>query len=181
MHGKTIFAAALFAFAMPAWAGPATMTLSSQDVTPGAPIAMNQVYGNCNGDNVSPELHWSGAPKTTKSFAVTLYDPDARGGWWHWIVFAIPAKDHGLAVNAGDPARTLLDEPALQGTNDFGNVGYSGPCPPAGDKPHHYVFTVWALNATKPPFGPDVTGDTIEPWLIKHALAKATLEGTFGR
>ena len=92
-----------------------------------------------------------------------------------------PPQDHELAANAGDPERTLLERPALQGTNDFGKVGYGGPCPPAGDKPHHYRFTVWALDQASPPFGADVTGDTIAPWLKAHALAEGVLEGTYSR
>ncbi len=163
--------------------GPATaaMRLTSYDITQGATISREQVYSNCNGDNLSPELKWSGAPAATKSFALTLYDPDAHGGWWHWIVFAIPKNQHELKQNAGDPDRTLLPGAAMEGTNDFGSVGYGGPCPPAGDKPHHYIFTLWALNAAKTPFGTDVKGDALEPWLKTHAIATATLTGRYGR
>jgi len=171
--------AALLASAVPAVAQPAAMQLTSQEIAPGARIAMNQVYGDCNGDNVSPELSWSGAPKETKSFAITLYDPDAR--FWHWIVFAISAKEHSLAAGAGDPMRTLLGAPAEEGTNDFGHVGYGGPCPPAGDAPHHYRFTVWALDSATPTFDSSITGDKIAPWLKSHALAEATLEAIYGR
>jgi Raf kinase inhibitor-like YbhB/YbcL family protein len=169
----------LLAVVPPASAQPAAMQLTSQDVSPGGRIAQAQVNGDCNGDNVSPGLSWSGAPKETKSFAVTLYDPDAR--FWHWIVFAVPAKDHALAQGAGNPVRTLLEAPAEQGTNDFGPVGYGGPCPPAGDAPHHYRFTIWALDSAAPPFDSSITGDRIAPWLKSHALAEATLEAIYGR
>lgn len=181
MNARAVLSAALFTILTPAFAQSGTMRLTSQDLAPGAAFDMNQVYSSCNGDNVSPELSWSGAPKNTKSYAVTLYDPDARGGWWHWLVFAIPARDHEIVEGAGDPEQTLLDEPTQQGTNDFGHVGYSGPCPPAGDPPHHYRFTVWALDVANPPFGPSVTGYTLVPWLKKHVLARGTLEGVFKR
>jgi Raf kinase inhibitor-like YbhB/YbcL family protein len=157
------------------------MTLKSYDISPGATISRVQIYGNCDGNNVSPELRWSGAPAATKSFALTLYDPDAHGGWWHWVVFNIPKDQDVLKQNAGDPDRTLLPGAATEGTNDFGSVGYGGPCPPAGDKPHHYIFTLWALDTAKAPFTTKVTGDTLEPWLKKHAIATATLTGRYGR
>ncbi len=160
----------------------AAMQVTSQDIAPGATIAMPQVYGDCNGDNVSPQLAWSGAPAATRSFAVTVFDPDAPGGgWWHWIVFAIPPTRHELQAGAGDPVRTLLLAPAIQGTNDFGQAGYGGPCPPAGDAPHHYQFTVWALDTATPPFGAQVTGAKIAPWLESHALARAVLTARYGR
>ena len=158
------------------------MTLTSQDVQAGARVPDAQVYGDCNGDNVSPELSWSGAPGATKSFALTLFDPDAPGGgWWHWIVFDIPPARHALPRGAGDPARTLLAGPAVQGISDFGSAGYGGPCPPAGDKPHRYEFTIWALDAAAAPFGSGVTGAKILPWLKAHALGKATLTARYGR
>lgn len=159
----------------------AAMTLTSHDIAPGTTMAMQQVYGDCNGDNISPQLAWSGAPAATRSFAVTLFDPDADGGWWHWIVFAIPPDRHRLQQGAGDPQRALLTAPAVQGTNDFGSTGYGGPCPPAGDTPHHYQFTLWALDSAAPPFGSDVTGSRLLPWLKAHALAKAVLTARFGR
>lgn len=168
------------------WAGGApaaeAMSLSSPQIADGRPVPQNQVYGRCRGGNVSPALSWSGAPDGTESFAVTVFDPDAGGdGWWHWIVFAIPADRQGLARGAGDAERGELPDGAMQGTNDFGDVGYGGPCPPAGDRPHRYRFTVWALDTAKPPFGPDATGGTVGPWLKRHALASATLTARYGR
>jgi Raf kinase inhibitor-like YbhB/YbcL family protein len=162
-------------------AATATMHLTSQDLQPGATIAHQQIYTNCNGDNLSPELKWSDAPGAAKSFALTLYDPDAHGGWWHWIVFDIPVDQDELRQGAGDPTRTLLPGAAMEGTNDFGQLGYGGPCPPAGDGPHRYIFTLWALDAANAPFDTQVTGDKLEPWLKSHAIAKATLTGKYGR
>ena len=156
------------------------MTLTSQDVQGGARVPNAQVYGDCNGDNVSPELSWRDAPELTRSFALTVFDPDAPGGgWWHWIAFDIPASAREVPRGAGNPAQ--LYGPAVQGTSDFGSVGYGGPCPPAGDSPHRYEFTLWALDAAKAPFGSDVTGARILPWLKAHSIAKTTLTAKYGR
>ena len=172
----------LLALAVPTMAQPAAMTLTSQDVAQGARISNAQVYNGCNGDNISPALAWSEAPKGTKSFALTMFDPDAPGGgWWHWIVFDIPPGRHELQQGAGNPERTLLPDGVKQGTTDFGTPGYGGPCPPAGDKPHRYQFTLWALDAADAPFGTDITGPKILPWLHRHTLAKTTLTAKYGR
>ena len=144
-------------------------------------LSYNQ-YG-CTGDNLSPDLAWTGAPAGTKSFAVTMHDPDAPhlGGWWHWVAFGIPASASGLRLGAGDPSKTLAPAGTVDGTTDFGSPGYGGPCPPPG-APHHYVLTVYALNIAS------VTGadtKTTGPQLLKlidgHILAKAVLVGRFGR
>ena len=104
--------------------------------------------GGCTGANASPHLSWSGAPKASQSFAVTMFDPDAKtghGGFWHWAIFNLPATVNDLPDNAsGAPAR--LPPSATQARNDYGDVGYGGPCPPAGED-HRYVITVWALKA----------------------------------
>lgn len=103
--------------------------------------------GGCTGANESPHLSWSGAPKDTQSFAVTMFDPDAKtdhGGFWHWVIFNLPATVNDLPDNASDsPPR--LPRSATQAQNDYGDDGYGGPCPPAGED-HRYVITVWALK-----------------------------------
>ena len=106
-------------------------------------------YGfGCAGGNRSPRLKWSGAPAGTRSFAVTLYDPDAPtgSGFWHWLVVNIPADIAELAVGAGEVRGGSLPAGALQTRTDFGAPGYGGPCPPAGDHPHRYLFTVFAVK-----------------------------------
>ena len=96
----------------------------------------------CDGEDASPPLRWSGAPKSSKSFAVICDDPDAPGGTWvHWVIFNIP----GTATELGEPGTAGIPAAAVQGMNDFGRTGYGGPCPPGGT-PHRYVFTVYALN-----------------------------------
>src|SRR6266581_9614374 len=130
-----------------------SMSLTSTDLKEGATIANEQVFKGfgCTGSNVSPALSWSGAPAGAKSFAVTMYDPDAPtgSGWWHWVVFNIPPGTTSLPKGAGDPGKNLLAAGATQGNTDFGAAGYGGPCPPPGDKPHHYHITVYALNVEK--------------------------------
>src|SRR6478736_7446588 len=126
-----------------------SMTLTSPQIKEGATIANEQVFKGfgCTGGNISPALNWSGAPSATKSFAVTMYDPDAPtgSGWWHWVMYNIPPNVSKLPPGAGDPAREWLPG-VTHGNTDFGNRGYGGPCPPAGDAPHRYIFTVHALD-----------------------------------
>jgi Raf kinase inhibitor-like YbhB/YbcL family protein len=163
------------------------MKLTSPQIKHGAKIANEQVFKGfgCTGDNVSPALSWSGAPKGTKSFAVTMYDPDAPtgSGWWHWVVFNIPAGTTSLPKGAGDPSKNLMPQGAIQSRTDFGADGYGGPCPPKGDKPHHYHITVFAVDVAKLP---DATSDQASAALVGfdlhfHTLAKASLTGRYGR
>src|SRR6476620_10493079 len=104
-----------------------------------------------SGGNVSPALSWSHAPPGTQSFALLMHDPDAPtgSGWWHWVVYNLPASTTSLAAGAGDPTKKLLPPGVVQGRTDFGAPGYGGPCPPQGDKPHRYIFTVFALKTDK--------------------------------
>lgn len=158
-------------------------TLSSANFADHGTIPTAQVYNRsgCRGGDLSPALHWSGAPAGTKSFAVTIYDPDAKGGWWHWLVFNIPANITSLAEGAGDANSDKLPRGALQGRNDFGSTGYGGPCPPPGDAPHHYQITVYALGTDKLLMNSNATGPELARALDSVALAQARLIGTYGR
>jgi Raf kinase inhibitor-like YbhB/YbcL family protein len=104
-------------------------------------------YG-CLGENRSPAVSWSNVPPGTRSFAVTLYDPDATtgSGWWHWIVYDIPASTRSLTAGLEQGIGRGLPGRAAQASNDFGDRGYGGPCPPRGERPHRYVLTVHALR-----------------------------------
>src|SRR6188472_400747 len=130
-----------------------SMTLTSPQIKEGATIANEQVFKGfgCTGGNISPALNWSGAPSATKSYAVTMYDPDAPtgSGWWHWVVYNIPATATGLVADAGNTAKTLAPTGAQEGNTDFGKPGYGGPCPPPGHGPHHYIITAFALKVDR--------------------------------
>ncbi len=163
------------------------MTLTSSDFKEGANIANEQVFKGfgCTGGNVSPALSWSGAPSGTKSFAVTMYDPDAPtgSGWWHWVVFNIPPGTTSLPKDAGDLKKRLMPKGAIQSRTDFGTDVYGGPWPPSGDKPHHYQITVFAVDVDKLP---DAKNDSASAALVGfdlhfHTLDKATLTGLYGR
>jgi Raf kinase inhibitor-like YbhB/YbcL family protein len=164
-----------------------SMTLSSGEIKDGATIAADQVFKGfgCTGNNVSPSLSWSGAPSATKSFAVSIYDPDAPtgSGWWHWVVFNIPAATTSLPKGAGDPKGKGMPKGAIQSRTDFGADGYGGPCPPTGDKPHHYQITVFAVDVDKLPDAKDhnASAALVGFDLHFHTLAKATLTGLYGR
>jgi len=160
-------------------------TLTSPDVRDGETLPKAQVYSGmgCGGGNVSPALSWSGAPAGTKSFAVTVYDPDAPtgSGWWHWVVYNLPATTTTLPAGAGDPAKNLMPPGAVQGNTDFGGPGYGGACPPPGDKPHHYFITVYALNVDKIDVPAGATAAYVGFNLHAHEIGKAVLTALYGR
>lgn len=166
-------------------AGAAQMSLTSPDIKPGARIADEQVANGfgCTGSNISPALSWSGAPKGTKSFALSIYDPDAPtgSGFWHWVMFDIPADTTSLAKNAGDPKAGLAPAGAVQGHNDSGSQGYFGPCPPKGDKPHHYHIQLFAVDVDKLDADENASPAVVGFNLHFHTLAKATLTGLWSR
>jgi Raf kinase inhibitor-like YbhB/YbcL family protein len=157
----------------------AKFVLTSSTVEDGGIIPDEHVFA---GGNRSPELHWVGAPPGTRSFTLTLFDPDApRNGWWHWVVFNIPAEVDHLPAGAGDPAAELAPAGSVQSRTDFGRPGYGGPCPPVGDPPHRYVFTVYALDVEGLALASDASGATVRFNLRQHALATANLTARYGR
>jgi hypothetical protein len=156
--------------------------VTSPEIKSGGKIGNEQVFNSfgCQGANVSPALNWKGAPAGTKSFAVTLYDPDAPtgSGWWHWVVFNIPATAAGLAKNAS--ATNQLPVGSIQSRTDFGTPGYGGPCPPPA-KPHHYQFTVYALKVDKLPLDEGASGAMVGFYLHQNLIKKTVLTATYGR
>jgi Raf kinase inhibitor-like YbhB/YbcL family protein len=125
----------------------------------------------CNGGNVSPALVWKNAPEGTKSFGLTLYDPDAPtgSGWWHWQVWNIPAATTGFEEGK-------VPTGVVQGKGDVGRAGYLGPCPPPGTGVHHYTFTLYALKVDKLDIDPNVaSGASIGYALNGNAIGKATV------
>jgi Raf kinase inhibitor-like YbhB/YbcL family protein len=123
----------------------------------------------CRGENMSPALDWKGAPEGTLSFAITLMDPDAKkaGGWRHWTVIDIPADVNNLPEGAS--GNNGLPEGAKELENDFKMVHYGGPCPPTGDKPHRYIFSLYALRVESLHVGP-----SIEEALEENCIAKTS-------
>jgi Raf kinase inhibitor-like YbhB/YbcL family protein len=158
--------------------------LHSDDVADGQMMTDNQVYNafGMTGKNISPSLSWSGFPAETKGFAVTCFDPDAPtgSGFWHWLVVNIPANVTELALGAGS-AGGKLPSGALQTRTDFGAPGYGGPCPPEGDHPHRYLFTVFAVGAEKLDVKADTSAAVVGFNLHFNTLAKAAIMGLFKR
>lgn len=159
--------------------------LTSPDIRHGAALGKAQEYAGfgCQGGNTSPQLHWSGAPSGTKSFALTAYDPDAPtgSGWWHWVVFNIPADANALPRNAGDPASGLAPAQSVQSRTDYGIPGFGGACPPNGDKPHRYQFRLYALDTERLELSPDSSAALVGFMLNQHKLAVAEIEATYQR
>jgi len=177
---------ALFGALLGAQAAAAqSMSVTSPDIAPGAKIADEQVFKGfgCEGGNISPALSWSGAPSGAKSFALSVYDPDAPtgSGFWHWVVFNIPPDVTSLAKGAGDPKGAGAPKGAVQSRTDFGVPGYGGPCPPKGDPAHHYLFTVFAVDTAKLDGDENTSAAVVGFMLHFHTLAKATLTGVYGR
>ena len=170
---------------LPGVSSAADFRLTSPAITHNATIGNEQVFNGfgCTGGNVSPELQWSSAPKNTKSFAVTVYDPDAPtgSGWWHWVIFNIPPSVMSLSAGAGKSDGTGVPQGAIQSMTDFGQPGFGGPCPPQGDKPHRYIVTVFALKVDRLPLKPEASGAMVGYFLNQNTIAKASLIGLYGR
>jgi Raf kinase inhibitor-like YbhB/YbcL family protein len=158
-------------------------TLTSPDVKAGGTLADKQVFNGmgCTGANTSPALAWSNPPAGTKSFVVTVYDPDAPtgSGWWHWVVYNIPADAKELTAGAG--SGTGLPDGAVQGNTDFGKPGYGGACPPPGDKPHRYIFTVYAEKVDKLDVPEGATAAYVGFMTHMNSLGSATFTAKYGR
>lgn len=141
----------LFAVLLSGALAAQTFTLKSKDI--GGQATMKQVFNGfgCSGENISPQLSWENVPEGTQSFAITVHDPDAPtgSGFWHWVVFDIPANVRELAGNAGNVEAKLAPAGAIQSLTDFGKPGYGGPCPPEGHGFHQYLITVHALKTAK--------------------------------
>jgi Raf kinase inhibitor-like YbhB/YbcL family protein len=150
--------------------------LSSPQFEQGGTLPPELVYNRsgCTGRNMSPALAWSGAPHEAKSLALILFDPDAgRGrGWTHWIAYGIDPTLNSLRPGAPIPKG---------GKNSWGETVYDGPCPPPGDPPHHYVFTLYAVDLSPDALKPGLDRDALLAALKGHVLATAELTGRYGR
>jgi Raf kinase inhibitor-like YbhB/YbcL family protein len=160
-----------------------TFTLSSKDL--GGEATINQEFNGfgCTGKNQSPQLSWTNAPEGTKSFAITMYDPDAPTGrgWWHWVVFDIPSTINELVAGAGDVKLNLAPEGAIQSMTNYGANGYGGPCPPEGHGLHQYMITVYALKTDKLGIDKNANPAIAGYYLWNNTLAKASIVSYYQR
>lgn len=166
-------------------AGAEDFSLNSPQLNEGGTMDMAHIFNGfgCAGKNISPELRWTGTPAGAKSLALTVYDPDAPtgSGWWHWVVFNIDPKTTHLPANAGDVTAKLCPEGSIQSRTDFGSTGYGGACPPAGDKPHRYIFTLFALDVAQLPLDENTPAAMVGFYLNQHVIDKAQLTVLYSR
>jgi Raf kinase inhibitor-like YbhB/YbcL family protein len=190
LTGSWLFAMACIVSASiaPAIAAAPKSTFSLSSADPQLAVSVPLIYTakafGCSGGNLSPELHWSGAPAATQSFVLTLFDRDERStpsGWWHWVVYDLPKTTTNLPKGAGAEHSGALPAGTLQGRTDLGEDAYHGPCPAAGDPPHRYVFTIYALNVAKLPVPGDSSGAMVTSIVQEHLLGKAVFVAHYGR
>lgn len=159
------------------------LELTSPELQPGQMLTAKQVFNGfgCSGDNLSPALSWRDAPAGTQSFALTVYDPDAPtgSGWWHWLVVDLPASTRTLPGGIGTLAK--LPGGASEVGNDFGAPGFGGACPPPGDAPHRYQFTLWALKTPALKLPANASAALAGYMIRAQALGSAQLEVKYGR
>lgn len=149
------------------------MQLTSSDFGPGGEIPTRFT---CEGDNVSPQFSWKEIPEETQSLALTIHDPDASrpGGFTHWVLYNIPANKGGLDPEV--PPDEQVPGTGVQGRNDHGEIGYTGPCPPSGT--HHYCARLFALDRELS-LRPGATRDELTEAMEGHILERAELIGTY--
>ena len=170
-----IFSTALF--------GQKTFTLSSKDMG-GEATKIQEFNGfGCSGDNQSPQLSWKNVPKGTKSFAITMYDPDAPtgSGFWHWVMFDIPANVNELVTNSGNVKLNLAPKGAVQSITDYSIKGFGGPCPPEGHGSHQYIITVYALKTDKLGLDENTNPAIVGFNLWNQTLAKSSIVAYYRR
>ena len=163
--------------------GQNTFTLSSKDL--GGQATKKQEFNgsSCSGENKSPQLSWQNAPEGTKSFAVTMFDPDAPtgSGFWHWLIFDIPADVNELVTNAGDVSLNLAPKGSIQSLTDYGIKGFGGPCPPEGHGIHEYIITIFALKTEKLGIDENTNPAVVGFNLWNQTLAKASIVAYYER
>jgi Raf kinase inhibitor-like YbhB/YbcL family protein len=152
------------------------LLLSSPAFAPGGAIPSEYT---CDGADISPPLAWSGAPAGTRSFVLVIADPDAPSGTFrHWAVYDIPAGARGLPAGYG-PGRPAAG--LAEARNDFGQIGYGGPCPPQGGGVHHYRFRLMAISRPRLDLGPAATALDVEQAAAPYTIASTELVGTYHR
>ena len=162
-----------------------SLQLRSEDIAQGKFMSKAQEFNGfgCAGGDLSPHLTWSGAPKGTKSFAITSYDPDAPtgSGWWHWQVVNIPVTVTELVTGAGSTKNHLGPAGSTQIKNDFSTRGFGGACPPKGHGIHHYRFTVYALSVEHLDLPSDASGALAGYMIHANTIESSTIEALYQR
>jgi len=179
-------AAALLLLTVTGTASAETFTLSSTSFKNGGNIDQRNAGSimGCTGENKSPALAWKNPPAGTKSFALMVHDPDAPtgSGFWHWVVYNIPAEATSLPEGAGEAAGAGLPKGSVQGNTDMGKPGYIGPCPPPGSPKHHYNFMLFPLKVEKLEIPPGATAAFVGFNVNANVIGKpAKLTGLYAR
>ena len=140
-----------------------------------------QVYPMCGGENISPELRWNGIPNNAKSLAITMFDPDAPTdhGWWHWMVVNIPLDVTMFPRDAGNPENEYFDL-GFQTINDYGEIGYGGPCPPPGPA-HRYIITLYALDVEGFDIDRKINPQILNEYIQKYAIDSTSIMALYQR
>ncbi|WP_432173533.1 YbhB/YbcL family Raf kinase inhibitor-like protein [Streptomyces sp. Tue6028] len=160
-----------------------TFSLTSDSAADGGRLAREQVSGilGAGGQDISPQLSWSGFPEETRSFTVAMFDPDVptASGFWHWALANLPASVTDLPAGAGDGGS--LPGSAVTLANDAGHRRYLGPATPPGNGPDRYFLVVHAVDVDELPVNETTTPAYMDFLLFTHALARATMYGTYER
>ncbi len=161
-------------------------SLSSSDLEANGSIGLKHVFNGfgCEGENISPALSWSQPPPQTQSFALLVHDPDAPtggSGWWHWLMVDIPVSSSRLTTGAGRSNGSGLPPGARQIRSDYGTPGWGGPCPPVGNAPHRYTFTLHALKVKTLELPPDPSAALVGFMVNSQSLGKASFTSFYGR
>jgi Raf kinase inhibitor-like YbhB/YbcL family protein len=156
-----------------------SFTVTSTDVVDGEQLPLRHVYTAAGGENISPQLSWSGAPEGTSSYVVTCFDPDAPtpSGFWHWLVVDLPATVTSLESGAGASDATLPGGFHIR--TDFGSADYGGSAPPQGDMPHRYFFVVHAVDVDTLAVEASASPAVVSFNLAFHTLARAIITPTY--
>ena len=182
-HTLKFFSILTLSLSISAFAG--NLTLSSKDIAQGEFMSKAQEFNGfgCSGSDLSPHLKWTNAPKGTKSFAITAYDPDAPtgSGWWHWQIVNIPVTVMEIPTGAGNTKNNNAPTGSTQIQNDYGNRGFGGACPPEGHGVHHYRFTLHALSVEKLELPLDASGALAGYMINGHTIELTTIESLYKR